>query len=217
MTAQDEMTKHDEMTAPFEMILASRSPRRAAILARMGFRFSVRVRSVDETIRSHDPEPYVLELSVRKAAAVRSDCTGALIIGADTVVFHNGRILGKPSGPEEAAAMLRGLSGATHQVYTGFALLHPDGRAVQDCVVTDVTFRALADWEIRRYVVTGEPLDKAGAYGIQGGAGVFVDRIDGCYYNVVGFPVARFHEKLSGLVGEDTVRRLMEDPSGRYG
>jgi len=191
-----------------EIILASRSPRRAEILSRMGFRFSVHVRPVDENIRIPEPEPHVLALSVRKAEAVRSGFPHALIVGADTIVFHNGRILGKPAGPDEAAAMLRDLSGATHQVYTGFAILHPDGRAVKDCVVTDVTFRALADWEIRRYADSGEPLDKAGAYGIQGGAGVFVDRIDGCYYNVVGFPVSRFHERLCGLVGEEGGRKL---------
>ena len=105
--------------------------------------------------------------------------------------------------------MLRDLSGATHQVYTGFTILHPDGRVVKDCAVTDVTFRGLEAWEIQRYVDSGEPLDKAGAYGIQEKAGVFIDRIDGCYYNVMGFPVTRFYERLSELVGRAGMQGLM--------
>ncbi len=198
------------MSFPFELILASKSPRRADILSRMGFRFTIQVRPMDENIHIAEPEPHVLMLAMMKAEAVRADFPEMLIVGADTIVFHNGRILGKPADPENAAAMLRDLSGATHQVYTGFAILHPDGRIVKDCVITDVTFRTLDDWEIRRYIDSGEPLDKAGAYGIQEKAGVFIDRIDGCYYNVVGFPITRFYERLLGMVGQDEIQKFFE-------
>ena len=121
---------------------------------------------------------------------------GAIVIGADTVVCCGARVLGKPADKGAAAAMLRALSGRTHQVYTGLAVIDPQGHLAADWVVTQVRMRPLSEADIRAYVASGEPMDKAGAYGIQGRAGRFIEHIEGCYYNVVGLPLAR----LSGLL-----------------
>lgn len=193
-----------------KLILASQSPRRFEILKNMGFVFEVKVSQVNEDVSIPEPEPHVNTLSQKKAEAVQKEHPEAIILGADTIVYHDGQILGKPDNPREAAEMLRLLSGSTHEVYTGFTILHPNGSHITDCVVTHVRFRELADWEIERYINTGEALDKAGAYGIQGTAGVFVEKIDGCYYNVVGFPVTRFYQKLSDLAGVDGMKELLD-------
>ena len=140
---------------------------------------------------------------------------GGIIIGADTVVVLRGEILGKPGDNAEAVAMLRRLSGETHMVYTGFALLRAGGPAYRDVEKTEVTFRRLEAWEIQDYVNTGGPLDKAGGYGIQDRSGLFVDSISGCFYNVVGFPLTKFFQGLYTLVGEETLRNMLnKDQTG---
>jgi septum formation protein len=123
-----------------------------------------------------------------------------LIVSADTIVVLDRRILGKPADAVEAKSMLTSLSGRTHEVYTGFTILgQPIGKTVTEHVVTSVSFRSLAEWEIDEYVSSGKPMDKAGAYGIQDRSAVFVDRIEGCFYNVVGFPLSKFYTTLQRI------------------
>ncbi len=162
----------------------------------LGFTFEVRDSGVDEERDlPGDPESHVRVLSQRKATAVGRDVDDGIVIGADTVVVLDGAILGKPKTPDDAVTMLRTLSGRSHVVYTGFTLLdQPSGRSVTDVERTNVRFRRLWEDEIRNYVASGAPMDKAGAYGIQDDFGaVFVESIEGCYYNVVGFPLTRFY------------------------
>ncbi|MDI6710546.1 MAG: Maf family protein [Thermoanaerobacterales bacterium] len=180
------------------LILASSSPRRRELLKGLGLDFTVFACDVDESIDAGGaPAPQVEALALRKARAVagRLDC--GLVIGADTVVVLGGRILGKPADAREAAAMLRDLEGASHEVYTGVAVVEAgSGRAVVDHERTVVRFRSLTEAEIAAYVATGEPLDKAGAYGIQGIGAFLVAGIEGCYTNVVGLPLGRLTELL---------------------
>lgn len=196
------------------IILASGSPRRKELLAQAGYEFVVEVSEADENIQEAFPGTMVEELSRRKAAAVAehhkingengSEETGSYtIIGADTVVALDGKILGKPADEEDAFRMLSALSGKTHQVYTGVSLfLLKDGKTVKEVsfhVCTDVGMRQMEDEEIRAYIRTGEPMDKAGAYGIQGKAAVFISGIRGDYYNVVGLPVCELVTQLKRL------------------
>ena len=185
------------------IILASGSPRRKELLAQAGFDFKVEVSNADENVSEEAPEQMVEELAARKAQAVvnlhnkeEDDC---LVIGADTIVVLYGKVLGKPADEEAANAMLSALSGRTHQVYTGVALFSIKKGIVEkkktfhEC--TDVTMVPITEKEIADYVASGDPLDKAGAYGIQGPAAVFISGIKGDYYNVVGLPVSRvYHE-----------------------
>lgn len=190
------------------LILASRSPRRAALLRQAGFRFRIMTRSVDES-RNDDmcPEAHVRELSEKKAAAVRPDIRSGLIVGADTIVYIDGEMLGKPADKTHAFQMISRLSGQTHRVYTGLTLMETGGITLSEAVCTEVTFRLLSKWEIEAYVETGGPMDKAGAYGIQERAGVFVSGIRGCYFNVMGFPLSRFFEMLKQIWDERFIRR----------
>jgi septum formation protein len=176
------------------LILASASPRRADLLRMIGCRFEVIPSTVDETT---DPDPNpdqtVVELAERKAREVSERYPGRIVIGADTIVTIGDQILGKPGDRSEAELMLRQLSGSTHQVLTAVALiLQARARKEQILAKTDVTFRNLSNAEIDRYLDSDDPYDKAGAYGIQGRASLFTKRIEGCFYNVVGFPVAPF-------------------------
>lgn len=150
---------------------------------------------IDEAIQSDRPPAVLaLELAKQKALARAVDYDQAFVLGADTIVALQDRILGKPEDAAEAARMLRSLSGRTHHVFTAFALVNkPQGSVVTGCERTAVTFRKLTAAEIDSYVESGSPMDKAGAYGIQDQSAVFVKRIDGCFYNVVGFPLARFY------------------------
>lgn len=192
------------------LILASRSPRRSDLLKSMGFSFKVVSSPVsEEGIDIKDPEWLTIELSKRKADAVLNQCTEGIIIGADTVVYLNGRIFGKPADRAEATEMLQNLSGETHQVFTGFTLNYIGHRQISGFEKTDVTFRKLEQWEIDNYVRTDKPLDKAGAYGIQDQSGLFVDRIEGCFYNVVGFPLTRFYEGLKELLDAPALRKML--------
>jgi len=182
-----------------KLVLASGSPRRQHLLRQIGLPFEVRESGIDEgNASAGDPVQHVSELSERKAQTVGEFFENAIIIGADTIVRIDGEILGKPADRGDAARMLRLLSGRTHEVYTGVSIVdRPSGRRVTAVEVTKVTFRPLEEDEIRDYVSTGSPMDKAGAYGIQDDMGaVFVERIDGCFYNVVGLPLSRLYVAL---------------------
>ncbi|MCR4439372.1 MAG: Maf family protein [bacterium] len=178
------------------LVLASASARRAQLLRLLGLEFDVIPSSiVEENGGVEDPVRHVRELALAKAREVAAQVDCGLVIGADTVVVLAGRLLGKPADADEARAMLALLSGKTHEVYTGFALVErPSGRELVEHELTRVHFRDLSNEEIEAYVATGSPLDKAGAYGIQDLSAIFVDRIEGCFYNVVGFPLAKFYQ-----------------------
>ena len=181
------------------IILASSSPRRAELLQKIGLAFEIHPSHVDEEdgVYHLPPAEMVTELAQRKAQAVAAQYDSALIIGADTTVVLNNKILGKPATAAEACEMLAQLAGHTHDVYTGFVLIdQPGGRSVQGVERTAVTFRQLQRDEIAAYVASGDAMDKAGAYGIQDFSAVFVERIEGCFYNVVGFPLTHFYRKL---------------------
>jgi len=174
-----------------ELILASQSPRRRELLERMGLtRFRVLSPEIDERMdRALPPAELVERISLEKALAAQALAgPEALLIAADTVVALDGAVLGKPAGPAEAARMLRTLSGRTHQVYTGLTVVQGGERDTRH-EETEVAFRPLSEGEIQDYLATGEPLDKAGAYGIQGYGALFVEGIRGDYYNVMGLPV----------------------------
>lgn len=178
-----------------KIILASGSPRRKEILENIGIEFTVVKSVADESSINSEGIPvslYVQELALLKATEVKSRVTAknAIVIGADTVVSIDGKILGKPANDEEAYNMLKSLSGKTHQVYTGYCgISTDDGSAVCESVCTDVTFADLSDKEIYDYIHTGESYDKAGGYGIQGKGVMLVEKIEGDYFNVVGLPV----------------------------
>jgi septum formation protein len=189
------------------LILASQSPRRAELLRNAGISFEVRPADVDESPREgEEPFEYVRRLAREKALAVLASAPLALIpppripedamvLGADTTVVLDGEILGKPLDAEDARRMLRRLSGRVHQVTTAVCLARRNGKravvAEVESEVTEVEFSAMSEQEIAAYVASGEPMDKAGAYAIQGGASRWIPRIRGCYFNVVGLPVAR--------------------------
>lgn len=183
------------------LILASQSPRRKELLGLLGIEFQVRVADIDETMDpTADPREEVARVSRLKALAVPADQSD-VVIAADTIVVCQGKILGKPKNPEDAKQMLHLLSGRSHQVMTGMTVR----RGLQEIVATEVTqiqFRTLSEKEIDRYVASGEPMDKAGAYGIQGGAALFCQGMEGDYYNVVGLPVCRLTQILTQLVPE---------------
>ena len=180
------------------LILASGSPRRRQLLEQIGLTFVVRSSDVDESVSPGlTPAQVVESLSARKGEAVAAEAVpGDLVLSADTVVALDGAILGKPRDRAEAEAMLTALSGRTHQVYTGVTLLQ-DGRRLTEHEVTAVTFRPLSPEEIAAYVSTGEPMDKAGAYGIQGLGALLVERLEGDYFNVMGLPLCRLGEMLA--------------------
>ncbi len=183
------------------IILASNSPRRRELLAQIGIRdFQILSPDVDETVEPGlSPTRMVEELSLRKARAAAGRAGAEdLIIAADTVVALDGRVLGKPRDQGEAFAMLSALSGREHRVYTGVTVLR-GGQAATEHEETAVAFRALTPEEIRDYIATGEPMDKAGAYGIQGVGALLVQGIRGDYCNVVGLPVFRLGRMLSGF------------------
>ncbi|MCG8373691.1 MAG: Maf family protein [Balneolales bacterium] len=185
-----------------KIVLASRSPRRKKLLSQVGIEFQVVPSTSDEIITSQKPEDVVLELAKQKALEVALTQPNSLVIGADTIVVYNRNILGKPKDEYEAIQMLQQLSGNVHQVFTGVSLIKTskDKSVLAETSFfqqTKVTFSSLSLREIEAYVSTGSPLDKAGAYGIQDDWGaVFVENIEGDYYNVVGFPLNRFYREL---------------------
>ncbi len=184
------------------MILASQSPRRAQLLKQVGFDFTVMPAHIDEeTVEKDSPENIAIDLARQKALFVSQRVSSGFVVGADTLVVLDGHILGKPCNVDEARRMLAFLSGRTHHVYTGFAIVaQPEGRIVVDSERTAVTFRSLDPWEIDCYIEKDLPLDKAGAYGIQDTSALFVESIHGCYYNVVGFPLTKFYMRLKAFI-----------------
>ncbi|MGH9319936.1 MAG: Maf family protein [Vicinamibacteria bacterium] len=176
------------------LILASSSPRRAAFLRELGFSFRRVAPEVDETrLRGESPMKYVSRLAATKANAVAERYPGRWVVGADTAVVVNGKLLGKPSDRRDAARMLKLLSGRSHRVFSGIGLARDRVLHVATSS-TRVVFRPLTADVIQWYVRTGEPMDKAGAYGIQGKGGLLVARIEGSFSNVAGFPLERFFE-----------------------
>lgn len=177
------------------LILASSSPRRKELLGILGKPFCIRVADIDETMdKTDDPAHQVGLVSCRKAMAVEREAED-VVIAADTIVVCDGQILGKPKSPADASRMLHLLSGRAHQVMTGLTVAQGDKvRTVTE--ISDVFFRELSDAEIAAYIATGEPMDKAGAYGIQGKASIFVTGIEGDYFSVMGLPVSRLCQVL---------------------
>ena len=171
------------------LILASASPRRRELLGMTGLTFCIDAPDVDETC-ALPPDKAVMELSRRKALAAAACHPGMAILAADTLVAVDGAALGKPRDEEDAFRMLRSLSGRWHQVYTGVTVIAADGTLECACDVTDVHFEPMSDESIRRYIATGEPMDKAGAYAVQGIAGLWIDQLRGSHTNVIGLPMA---------------------------
>lgn len=208
------------------IILGSASPRRRELLEQIGISFEVRVSDKEEVYHSLIPEEIVKELALSKAENVAHDLRekqeqvkqisfdkknnvllDTIVIGADTIVVSDGSILGKPKDEADAVRMIRSLQGRSHKVYTGVAILDYDDegkrKSVVHAVETEVFVNPMSDEEIREYAATGEPLDKAGAYGIQGRFAAYIERIDGDYYNVVGLPVSYVYRQLKEIAEKD--------------
>ena len=187
------------------LLLASASPRRKEILENLGFEFEVLPSNVDESeVPWTDPVESAKLLAEIKGVDAQMTRPRKTVIAADTIVLCEGEVMGKPSGPEDAAEMLGKLSGRMHEVVTGIALMAPPNKRIVEAESTRVFFRALKPEEISRYISTREPFDKAGAYAIQGYASAFIDRIEGDYFNVVGLPVARLFSMFRRLEGMKT-------------
>lgn len=187
------------------VILASASERRQELLKRVVKNFEIQVSNFDESIIKYynNPEEFVMQLSNGKAEYVHNKLKkneNAIIIGCDTVVVIDNKVLGKPKDREDAYRMLKELSGNKHQVYSGLTIINTyDNKVIRDYVCTDVFFSSITDQNINEYIDTKEPFDKAGAYGIQGYGGVFVEKIIGCYYNIVGLPINKLKTMLTGM------------------
>lgn len=198
-------TEGSSMLTSKKIILASSSPRRKQLLRQLGLEYEIRENTIEEVFDpAKSPEENVLSLSALKAKIVANSVDDGIVVGADTIVVLDGQILGKPKDTAEAEAMLTLLSGREHRVYTGFTIIEkPSGKSASDVEVTKVRFRELDGEEIKQYVRSGSPLDKAGAYGIQDDFGaVFVEKIEGCFYNVVGFPLAKFYLSLKRFLSD---------------
>ena len=183
------------------VILASQSPRRKELLGLMRLDFTVRVADIDETMDPAKPaQEEVARVSRLKAEAVDQG-KDDIVIAADTIVVCENEVLGKPRDEKDAFRMLKLLSGRDHQVMTGMTVLRGD-QVISCTEITDIHFRPLSDSEILAYIATGEPMDKAGSYGIQGGAAVFAEKLVGDYFNVVGLPVCRLHQILQKIAPE---------------
>ena len=181
-----------------EIILASKSPRRREILENTKVRFSIEESQIDEVIKLNElPKETVMRLAYEKALDVANRNRNSLVIGADTIVVINDTILGKPKDDIEAFSMLKLLSGKTHYVITGFALINLSlNKKIVDCQISQVTFKELSEATIKDYIQTKESLDKAGAYGIQGYGGLLVENIQGDYFNIVGLPISKISDCL---------------------
>ncbi|MBT3318276.1 MAG: septum formation inhibitor Maf [Clostridia bacterium] len=177
-----------------QIVLASGSPRRHELLKYIVTEFEIMASDIEE-IADGSPREQVVKLARDKAGDIAAKRPGAVVIGADTLVAIGDTILGKPKNKADAARMLRALSGNTHCVHTGIAVIS-GGKTETRCVGTDVTFNEMSDEEIEEYIDTDEPMDKAGAYGIQGYGGKFIDRIDGCYFNVMGLPQSVLYDMI---------------------
>ena len=185
------------------IILASASPRRQELLQQIGVPYEVVKSDAEEVLDAVEgPRALAVENARRKAVAVAKRYPGRVVLGADTVVFQDGNLYGKPKDAEDARAMLRSFAGRRHAVVTGVALVTKDGVCRTDAAETEVFFSDLTDDEIAAYVATGEPMDKAGAYAVQGRAAAFIPRIEGSFSNVVGLPLA----EVASLLRETGVR-----------
>lgn len=183
-----------------KIILASASPRRKELMELAGYDFEVICADIVEVVPEEAmPQEVVMSLALQKAQAVAAEHKEAVVIGSDTVVALDGKILGKPHSEQEACEMLRSLSGRTHKVFTGVAIVC-GGKVKNFFDETDVEFYSLSDDEIKKYVATGEPTDKAGAYGIQGKGSVLVKRINGDFFSVMGLPIAKLYREMSDFV-----------------
>lgn len=193
------------------LILASNSPRRRDLLRLAGIPFEAIASHIEERVGSGEsPAQYVRRLALEKAEEVaRRVAPDSYVLGADTEVEVDGKVLGKPESPEDAARMMALLSGRAHNVITGLCLLGPAGTRIQEAVTTIVYFSRLTDSEIWEYAHSGEPMDKAGGYAIQGLAAKFVERLEGCYFNVMGLPVAAVYRLLkeSGWKASSVLRQ----------
>lgn len=190
----------DKILNEYKIILASQSPRRREIFDMLGIRYEPQSSDIAEPVTKEDPALQAMRNAKNKAENVFAKSNGdSVIVAADTIVVLEGRILGKPESAEQAHSYLADLSGNTHTVITGICMM---GRKGQKCGYekTQVSFAALTDDEIKDYIKTQEPMDKAGAYGIQGFGCQFITRIEGCYFNVMGFPVRRFYEITRDLI-----------------
>jgi len=178
--------------------LASQSPRRAVLFKHLGLNFTVLENVIEEDIPEHasaSPELFVMSMAQKKINSVEEKVEKGLIVAADTIVVTDGMALGKPKNASNAKSMLMQLSGNVHKVYTGIALnLKPENIIKTNCEVTEVFFKDLLNTEIEEYVESGEPMDKAGAYGIQGMGALFISKVNGCFFNVMGFPVSMFYD-----------------------
>ena len=184
-----------------QLILASQSPRRKELLGLFHIPFQIRVADIDETMDPEKPAAEeVARVSRAKAMAVKRK-KDDVVVAADTIVVCAGQVLGKPRDEADAFRMLRLLSGRDHQVMTGMTVLRGE-TALTTTEITDIHFRELTDGEIHRYIATGEPMDKAGSYGIQGGAALFAEKLHGDYYNVMGLPVCRLGQLLKQIAPE---------------
>ena len=185
-----------------QIILASKSPRRIELLKRIIPHFQVKVSNIDENLNGDfSPRDLAVEISRLKATNISSKLERGIIIGADSIVVLNNTIFGKPKDSNESFEMLSQLSGKTHQVITGFTVIkNPDQLVVSDFAVTDVKFRDLTSQEIKKYIEINTSFDKAGSYGIQDEAGVFVEKINGCYFNVMGLPITKLYLVLKEMV-----------------
>lgn len=182
------------------LVLASSSPRRAALLTLLGVPFEVRPPEISEENLERDPAERTMRLAAAKAVAVAEKHGTGVVLGGDTEVVLDGEILGKPSGTEDALGMLLRLRGRTHEVLTGLYLLDArTGIAKSTVEETRVTMRSFSDAEAAAYAAGGDPMDKAGAYGIQGPASVLVSRVEGCFYNVVGLPLSALAEMMEDM------------------
>ena len=181
-----------------KLILASASPRREQLLKQIGLDFEVMPSNFDESrVCTSNPTESAQQAAIEKAKAVAKKLSEGIVIGADTIVVYAGEVMGKPKDQSDAVRMLKQLSGKKHEVITGVALVNArDNREYVWSEATLVWFKKLSDMEIKKYVESGQPMDKAGAYGIQGRAAAFVEKIDGCYFNVVGLPLASLVAKL---------------------
>jgi septum formation protein len=180
-----------------EFVLASASERRQELLKRIVEDFKIVISNFDETSVNFggDCDEYVKVLALGKAREVADRTKDeSMVVGSDTIVYHNGKILGKPKDEQDAYNMLKSLSGSSHKVYSGIAVINTASNEIKmDSVCTEVFFSTLSEEQISRYIASAEPMDKAGAYGIQGNGGIFVEKIHGCYYNVVGLPLNRLY------------------------
>lgn len=194
-----------------KIILASASPRRRELMAQAGYEFEIQVSHKEEIYTSTEPDEIVKELALLKAKdiATQNEAKELVVIGADTVVSYQGAILGKPQSKEEAFAMIKNFQGDRHQVYTGVAILDYDAEGretiVNHAVKTDVYVNPMTDEEIWKYIESDNVMDKAGSYGIQSGFAVYIEKIEGDYFNVVGLPISYIYEVLKKIEGVGTL------------